>query len=97
MTLLESVGFDLRYGSPRGAIQSDRSSAIVKLFFWLGSVIWSLTGFNLAPGFLIVAAKNGVGRSAGSGEAAIGIDGHASKNERSRVQAYPFSHFAHRS
>ncbi len=77
--LLQSVGFELRYASPRGAIQSDGSSRIVKLFFWLGSVVWFVTGFNVAPGFLIVAAKTG---TLTSPEAAVRRDSDGSKCAR---------------
>lgn len=57
MNLIGSAGLAIKYASPRGAIQSKRSSVPVKLSFVLGSAIWALTGRNVAPGFLVVAAK----------------------------------------
>jgi SAM-dependent methyltransferase len=57
MRLLEQEGFEIIYASTRGAIHSDQSSLAVKAFFALGLVVWQLTGWNVAPGALVLARK----------------------------------------
>lgn len=55
--LLRQEGFEIVYASPRGAMHSEESSLGVKTSFAIGSVIWHLTGRNVAPGALVVARK----------------------------------------
>jgi SAM-dependent methyltransferase len=57
LCLLRKERFEIVYASPRGALHSDQSSAAVKVSFAVGYVVWHLTGFNIAPGALVLARK----------------------------------------
>jgi SAM-dependent methyltransferase len=58
LRLLREERFEIVYASPRGALHSDQSSAAVKVSFVLGYVVWHLTGFNVAPGALVLTRKS---------------------------------------
>jgi len=55
--LLRQEGFEIVYASTRGAMHSDKSSPAVKTSFAIGFVVWHLTGWNVAPGALVLARK----------------------------------------
>jgi SAM-dependent methyltransferase len=55
--LLRQQGFEIVHVSPRGAMHSDQSSAAVKTSFAIGLVVWHVTGWNVAPGVLVLARK----------------------------------------
>jgi SAM-dependent methyltransferase len=55
--LLRQEGFEIVYASTRGAMHSDESSLTVKTSFAIGLVVWHLTGWNVAPGALVLARK----------------------------------------
>jgi 2-polyprenyl-3-methyl-5-hydroxy-6-metoxy-1,4-benzoquinol methylase len=55
--LLREEGFELVHTSIWSALHSDSSSAAVKASFAIGLAVWHLTGWNLAPGALVLARK----------------------------------------
>lgn len=57
MCLLQQEGFEIIHASTRGAMHSERSSVAVKASFAVGLVVWHLTGWNVAPGALVLARK----------------------------------------
>jgi SAM-dependent methyltransferase len=57
LRLLRQEGFEIVYASARGAMHSDESSLAVKASFAIGLIVWHLTGWNVAPGALVLARK----------------------------------------
>ena len=57
LKLLTSNGFEILYSSPKGAQHSENTSFSVKILFWLGYLIWALTGKYIAPGCVIIAKR----------------------------------------
>jgi SAM-dependent methyltransferase len=57
LRVIRSIGFDLVYASPQGAVHSDKTKTVVKLSFALGAALWKATGIFMAPGALVLAKK----------------------------------------
>lgn len=55
--LLKRSGFAIVTTSVKGAIHSSQSGADVKLSFFIGNIIYRLTGLFLAPGMVLVMKK----------------------------------------
>jgi hypothetical protein len=57
LKVIRSIGFEVVYASPRGAIPSIYSRWIAKRAFVSASLIWAATGIFTAPGALVLARK----------------------------------------
>jgi hypothetical protein len=57
LRVLRSVGFEVIYASPQGALHSDKTRAAVKLSFAFGAALWKTAGIFVAPGALVLVKK----------------------------------------
>jgi 2-polyprenyl-3-methyl-5-hydroxy-6-metoxy-1,4-benzoquinol methylase len=57
LRVVRQEGFEIVYASPRGAMPFRHNSLKVKTSYAIGWLSWTLTGYNLAPGFVFLAGK----------------------------------------
>lgn len=57
LSLIDQEGFDVVYTSQFDAMPSCHKSFKISLVYVIGSIVWRVFGYNLAPGFVLVARK----------------------------------------
>ena len=57
LSVVRREGFDIVYTSPRDAMPFRHNSLKIRTAYAIGQLVWRLTGYNLAPGFVFMARK----------------------------------------
>lgn len=57
LDLMERTGFRVISATPRGAVHSEDTSALVKASFAVGTALWQTTGLFMAPGAVVIAER----------------------------------------
>lgn len=57
LEVMERAGFRVISATPRGAVHSENTSALVKASFAVGAALWHTTGVFMAPGAVILAER----------------------------------------
>lgn len=57
LDVVRQEGFEIVYASPREAMPFRHNSLKVKTAYTIGRLVWRITGYNLAPGFVFLARK----------------------------------------